>query len=127
MSVSFISPLNDDSYVQVQVSNRFGSQHCLDVPWPRTEAHHPSIVLCGDCAIARSKELRSFYWVVALVGIASPFGDLGSGGLLVKNVSRNKSLFATYWGRGLVATAGAGSVLIAIVFLLSAFVLPSPR
>jgi O-antigen/teichoic acid export membrane protein len=78
--------------------------------------------------IARSlgvKNYGAFIGVVALVGIASPFGDLGSGDLLVKNVSRNKSLFATYWGRGLVATVGAGSVLIAIVFLLSAFALPS--
>ena len=67
----------------------------------------------------------AFIGVVALVGIASPFGDLGSGSLLVKNVSRDRSLFASYWGKGLVATFGASSALITIVFLLSAFALPS--
>jgi O-antigen/teichoic acid export membrane protein len=77
--------------------------------------------------IARSLGARNygaFIGVVALVGIASPFGDLGSNGLLVKNVSRDKSLFATYWGRGLVATFGSSSAFIVVVWLISAFVLP---
>jgi O-antigen/teichoic acid export membrane protein len=50
--------------------------------------------------IARSlgaSNYGAFVGVVALVGIVYPFGDLGSGALLIKNVSRDKNCFATYW------------------------------
>jgi O-antigen/teichoic acid export membrane protein len=43
--------------------------------------------------IARSLGVRNygaFVGVIALVGIVFPFGSLGSGNLLVKNVSRDK-------------------------------------
>jgi O-antigen/teichoic acid export membrane protein len=77
--------------------------------------------------IARSlgaKNYGAFIGVVALVGIASPFANLGSDGLLVKNVSRDKGLFATYWGRGLSATFGCSLVLMVVVCFISAFILP---
>lgn len=67
----------------------------------------------------------AFIGVVALVGIVYPFGDLGSGGLLVKNVSRDKSLFPAYWGTALVRTAASSSVLFVAVLVLSHFTLPS--
>jgi O-antigen/teichoic acid export membrane protein len=35
----------------------------------------------------------AFIGVVALVGIVYPYGALGSGNLLIKNVSRDQSLF----------------------------------
>ena len=57
--------------------------------------------------IARSlgaNNYGAFVGVVALVGIVYPFGMLGSGNLLVKNVSRDKSLFARYWGQALLVT-----------------------
>src|ERR1700691_4802350 len=78
--------------------------------------------------IARSLGARNygtFVGVVALVGIAFPFGDLGSGNLLVKNVSRDKSLFAIYWGRALVTVAASCSALWVVVLLGSRFALPS--
>jgi O-antigen/teichoic acid export membrane protein len=78
--------------------------------------------------IARSlgpSNYGAFVGVVALVGIAFPFVDLGSGNLLIKNVSRNKDLFAAYWGRALIATGGSGSVLFVIVLLVSRFALSS--
>jgi O-antigen/teichoic acid export membrane protein len=65
----------------------------------------------------------AFVGVVALVGIAVPFADLGSGNLLVKNVSQNRSLFTEYWGRALFTIAGSGSVLFVIVLIMSRFVL----
>jgi len=67
----------------------------------------------------------AFIGVVALVGIVYPFATLGSGNLLVKNVARDASLFARYWGRALVTTAVASSVLFAAVLVLSHFALPS--
>jgi O-antigen/teichoic acid export membrane protein len=78
--------------------------------------------------IARSlgvKNYGAFVGVVALVGIVWPFGTLGSGNLLIKNVSRDKSLFATYWGRALTTTALCGGGLILLVLLLSHFALPA--
>jgi O-antigen/teichoic acid export membrane protein len=78
--------------------------------------------------IARSlgaSNYGAFVGVVALVGIAFPFGDLGSGALLVKNVSRDKNSFATYWGRALVTIAVSSSMLLAIVLLVSHFALPA--
>jgi O-antigen/teichoic acid export membrane protein len=78
--------------------------------------------------IARSlgaSNYGAFIGVVALVGIVFPFGALGSGNLLVKNVSRDRSLFGAYWGRALATTAVSSSVLLFVVLLLSHFVLPS--
>lgn len=78
--------------------------------------------------IARSlgaSNYGAFIGVVALVGVASPFGDLGSGGLLVKNVSRHKHLFPIYWAKALIATSCASAALIAIVMLVSGFALPA--
>jgi O-antigen/teichoic acid export membrane protein len=67
----------------------------------------------------------AFIGVVALVGIVYPFGDLGSGGLLVKNVSRDQSLFPTYWGSALFITGATSSALYVAVLLLSRFTLPA--
>src|ERR1700733_5717407 len=66
----------------------------------------------------------AFIGVVALVGVVFPFGSLGSGNLLIKNVARDKALFPTYWGRALAITAVTSSVLLAVVLLASRFVLP---
>ena len=77
--------------------------------------------------IARSLGVRNygaFIGVVALVGIVYPFGSLGSGNLLVKNVARRRSLFADYWGRALAVTAAFGTVLIVVVLAISRFALP---
>src|SRR5271154_1181792 len=78
--------------------------------------------------IASSLGVRNygaFIGVVALVGIVYPFGALGSGNLLVKNVSRDKSLFPLYWGRALVTTTICGSLLLLVVLALSRFALPA--
>jgi O-antigen/teichoic acid export membrane protein len=66
----------------------------------------------------------AFVGVVALVAIVSPIADLGSGCLLVKNVSRDKSLFPAYLGMALVTTGAASSALFLVVLALSHFALP---
>ena len=63
--------------------------------------------------------------VVALVGIAYPFGALGSGNLLVKNVARDRSLFPDYFGRALATTAAISTVLFALLFLSAHLALPA--
>lgn len=77
--------------------------------------------------IARSLGVRNygaFVGVVALVGIFYPFGTLGSGNLLVKNVARSQSLFPVCWGRVLLTTLAFGSVLTAAILAISRLVLP---
>jgi O-antigen/teichoic acid export membrane protein len=78
--------------------------------------------------IARSlgvSNYGAFVGVVALVGIVWPFASVGGSNLLIKNVARDKSLFAVYWGRALTTTAVFGSLLVVFVLLLSLLVLPS--
>jgi O-antigen/teichoic acid export membrane protein len=77
--------------------------------------------------IARSlgaNNYGAFIGVVALVGIVFPFGTLGSGNLLVKNVSRDKTLFAMCWGQALLITLACTSFLFAAVVVLSHLLLP---
>ncbi len=66
----------------------------------------------------------AFIGVVALVGIVYPYGALGSGNLLIKNVARDHSLFAIYWGRALATTATTSCFLLGVVLLASRFALP---
>lgn len=66
----------------------------------------------------------AFIGVVALVAIALPFADLGNGNLLVRDVSRDRSLFAAAWGRAILVSAASCSVLVASVLLASHFALP---
>jgi O-antigen/teichoic acid export membrane protein len=77
--------------------------------------------------IARSlgpNNYGAFIGVVALVGIAYPFGMLGSGNLLVKNVSRNRAVFGENWGQALTITAISTTTLFTAIVLLSHTLLP---
>ena len=78
--------------------------------------------------IARSLGVQNygaFVGVVGLVGVLSPFGALGSGYLLIKNVARDGRQFKKYWGRALSTTFLSSSILFGVVILLSRFMLPS--
>lgn len=78
--------------------------------------------------IARSlgvSNYGAFIGVVSLVGLVWPFASIGSSNLLIKNVSRDKTLFAVYWGRALTTTGLFGCLLILLVLLVSSFVLPA--
>lgn len=78
--------------------------------------------------IVRSLGVRNygaFVAVVAMVGIVYPFASLGSGSLLIKNVSREKDLFSAYWGRAFVFTAIGGTVLLLALSLVARLLLPS--
>lgn len=77
--------------------------------------------------IARSlgvSNYGAFVGVVALVGILYPFGSLGSGNLLIQNVSRERTQFQTYWGKALTTTAMSSSVLLVFVLSVSSVALP---
>lgn len=71
-----------------------------------------------------AKHYGAFAGVVALVAVLAPFATLGSGNLLVKNVSRDRSLFRQYWGNCLFMTVVSGSVLLLLVLAISRLLLP---
>ena len=76
--------------------------------------------------IARSlgpKEYGTFVAMTSLVAIAAPFAGFGSPTVLLKNVSRQRDLLATYWGNGLLTIAVSGSILSMIVLALTPFFL----
>jgi O-antigen/teichoic acid export membrane protein len=78
--------------------------------------------------IARSlgaPKYGAFVGVVGLVGILYPFGTLGSGYLLIKNVARDRRQFSKNWGRALSTTFASSSILFGVVLLASRFLLPA--
>ncbi|MDM9383471.1 oligosaccharide flippase family protein [Chlorogloeopsis sp. ULAP01] len=70
------------------------------------------------------EEYGAFVGATALVAILAPFATLGSGNLLIKNVSRNRALFGEYWGNALFMIFASGSALILFVLLIAPFILP---
>lgn len=67
----------------------------------------------------------TFVGVVSLVAIFVPFSSLGTGNLLVKNVSRKADSFRIYWGNALAVTCFSAAALFLLVLLLSRYILPS--
>jgi O-antigen/teichoic acid export membrane protein len=70
------------------------------------------------------QQYGGFVAVTALANLISPFVGMGTGNLLVKNVARDKSLFAEYWGNGLVVNLVLGLAVVAFVVLASVALLP---
>jgi O-antigen/teichoic acid export membrane protein len=66
----------------------------------------------------------AFVGVAAFVGIAYPFGSLGSANIMVRDVARDSSSFATSYGAALFRTLLFGSSLVALIIALSHFALP---
>jgi O-antigen/teichoic acid export membrane protein len=66
----------------------------------------------------------AFVGVTALIALVAPFGGLGAGHLLVKNVSRDRSLFSDYWGNALFLAVTTGLVLVGFVLAVSRLLLP---
>lgn len=62
-----------------------------------------------------AEQYGAFVAAAAFVGIVAPFANLGSGNILIKNVSRNRSLFNIYWGNSLFVTTIVSFVLLGLV------------
>lgn len=69
-------------------------------------------------------EYGAFVGTVALIAIAAPFAGAGSGNLLIKNVSRDKSLFAVYWGNALFMLVSTGLALMGVIVVVAHWILP---
>jgi O-antigen/teichoic acid export membrane protein len=66
----------------------------------------------------------AFVGATSLVSIFAPFASLGSGNLLVKNVSRNRLLFSEYWGNALLMIGLSGTFFLALITFISSVFLP---
>lgn len=71
-----------------------------------------------------SSNYGAFVSVLALVAVVGPFVGVGTANLLIKNVSRDRRLFAEYWGNALVMNSVSGVVILGLVLLTSRFILP---
>jgi O-antigen/teichoic acid export membrane protein len=71
-----------------------------------------------------AQQYGAFVAITALVAIAAPFAGFGAANLLVKNVSRNRSVLAAYWGNGLILICASGVAFLVIVVGFARFFLP---
>ncbi len=65
-----------------------------------------------------------FVGVTSLAAILAPFATLGMGNLLIKNVSRDRKIFAHYWGNSLLMTGVSSAALIGLMMGVSKIFLP---
>lgn len=65
-----------------------------------------------------------FIATTALTAVLSPFVGLGCGSLLIKNVARDRSVFADYWGNGLFMTVVSGAMSVLVVIEVCRVLLP---
>jgi O-antigen/teichoic acid export membrane protein len=79
------------------------------------------VIVARTLGVAKYGE---FIGITALVAIVSPFVGLGSEILLLKNVAKDRSLFATYWGNSLLIVLGTGVGFIGLLGLLAPVLLP---
>lgn len=66
----------------------------------------------------------AFVGVVAFTSILSQFTGLGTGILMIKNVSRDQSSFSIFWGNALFVTVMSGTAMIGVSIGLSHFIFP---
>lgn len=70
------------------------------------------------------EQYGAFVGATAIVSTLAPFATLGSGNLLIKNVSRNRALFNEYWGNALFMIFASGLPLLVLLLLIAPFFLP---
>ncbi len=71
------------------------------------------------------EQYGAFVAAAAIVGIIAPFAAIGTGYLLVKNVSRDPKLLSECWGNSLLVTCTSGIVLLLAIVLCAQWLLPS--
>lgn len=64
-----------------------------------------------------------FVSITALVAIVFPFAGLGTEILMLKNVAKDRSLFAVYWGNSLLVTVITAAILITLSVILAPLLL----
>lgn len=70
-----------------------------------------------------SQEFGRFSGVTALVAVVAPFASLGTGLLIIKDVSRKRSAYAACMGQALLTTTFLSLFLTAVLLFVSRFVM----
>lgn len=64
----------------------------------------------------------AFVGITALAALIFPFANLGSGDVLIQQVSRDRKVFSTYWGNALIIICIASLLLTTIAYFISPFI-----
>lgn len=64
----------------------------------------------------------AFVGVTALAALIFPFANLGSGDVLIQQVSRNRKAFSIYWGNTLIIVLAASLLLTLLGYSISPFI-----
>ena len=109
--------------IRAKTKNLFRSGLARDSLWMLVSKLFNVVIQAGYFIIVArvlgAENYGSFVGITALSSILFPFIALGSEHILVKYVSRDKSVFGTYWGNTLVLLVGNSLALTAILLLLS--------
>jgi O-antigen/teichoic acid export membrane protein len=77
-------------------------------------------------AIARvlgPQQYGAFVAMAAMVGVVVPFAGMGGPNILLKNVSKDRSLLAVYWGNGLLLVIISGCFFGAVILAFGPYFL----
>ncbi|GAB4546558.1 MAG: hypothetical protein Tsb0014_41100 [Pleurocapsa sp.] len=75
--------------------------------------------------ILGTENYGSFVGIASLAGLIFPFASLGSADVLIQQVSRQKKVFANYWGNTLLIVFIASQLLTVIAYGMSLWFFPS--
>ncbi|MEY2832325.1 MAG: hypothetical protein RLZZ574_1583, partial [Cyanobacteriota bacterium] len=67
----------------------------------------------------------AFVGITALAALIFPFANLGSGDVLIQQVSRDRKVFASYWGNALIVILVTSLLLTLITYWCSPLVFPN--
>lgn len=114
--------------IKIKAANLFQSNLAQDTLWMLFSKLFNVIMQAAYFVIVArllgKENYGSFIVITATASIVFPFVPLGSEHLLIKNVSSNRALFATYWGNGLTLLTANGAFFTIILLLLAPLLFP---
>ena len=72
-----------------------------------------------------SENYGAFVGITAFAALIFPFANLGSGDVLIQQVSRDRETFAIYWGNALAIIYGTSLLLTIVAYFLFPFIFPN--
>ena len=114
--------------IKIKTANLFQSSLAQDTLWMLFSKLFNVVMQAAYFVIVArllgKENYGSFIVITATASIVFPFVPMGSEHLLVKSVSTNRALFATYWGNGLTLLSANGALFTVILFLLTPLLFP---
>ena len=114
--------------IKIKAANLFQSNLAHDTLWMLFSKLFNVVMQAAYFVIVArllgKENYGSFIVITAIASIVFPFVPLGSEHLLIKNVSSNRALFATYWGNGLTLLTANGALFTIILLLLAPLLFP---